>query len=201
MLKVSNVKKDGNKIHFTVSGITPQIANALRRTIISEIPVMAIEEVEYQDNSSVINDEVLAHRLGLIPLKTDLKTYNFLADCTCKGKGCAKCTTILTLNVSGPKTVYASDLKSKDPEVIPVHPKTPLVKLTENQAVKFQAKAILGFASDHIKWQAGLASYEEKKTGYDFMVESYGQLSVNDLVSEAFNTFEEKLITLKKQLK
>jgi DNA-directed RNA polymerase subunit D len=177
------------------------MANALRRTVISDIPVMAIEEVTFQDNSSILNDEVLAHRLGLLPLKTDLKTYNTKSECTCKGKGCGKCTAILTLDIQGPKTVYAEDLKPTDPEITPVHPKTPIVKLTENQKIKLEAKAILGRGSDHTKWQAGIASYEETKNGYNITIESYGQLPLKDLVSTAFESFENKIETLKEQLK
>jgi DNA-directed RNA polymerase subunit D len=200
-VQISNIKKEGDRLYFTVTDITPQMANALRRTIISDTPVMAIESVLFYDNSSILNDEVLAHRLGLLPLKTDLKTYNLVSECTCKQKGCGKCTAVLTLDVEGPKTVYASDLKPKDPEVTPVYPKTPLVKLTEGQKVKLEAKAILGRGSDHIKWQAGLASYEEKKDAYHFMIESYGQLPVKELVSIAFDSFEEKIKTIKEQLK
>jgi len=200
-VKVTNMKKEGARITFTVSGITTQMANALRRTVISEVPVMAVEEVTFQDNSSILNDEVLAHRLGLLPLTTDLKTYNFVSDCTCKGKGCGKCTAILTLDVQGPKTVYAEDLKSTDPEITPVYPKTPLVKLTDNQKIKLEAKAILGFGSHHIKWQAGIASYEDSKNSFNIMIESYGQLPLKTLVSTAFESFENKIETLKQQLK
>lgn len=200
-MKVTNMKKEGERITFTVSGITTQMANALRRTVISEVPVMAVEEVTFQDNSSILNDEVLAHRLGLLPLTTDLKTYNFVSACTCKGEGCGKCTAILTLDVQGPKTVYAEDLKSTDPEITPVYPKTPLVKLTENQNIKLEAKAILGLGSHHIKWQAGIASYEDSKNSFNIMVESYGQLPLKTLVSTAFESFENKIETLKQQLK
>lgn len=200
-MKVTNLKKKGERIYFTVTGISTQMANALRRAVISEVPAMAIEEVLFFDNSSILNDEVLAHRLGLMPLKTDLKTYNLTSECTCKGKGCAKCTAILTLDVKGPKTVYAEDLKPKDPEVVPVHPKTPLVKLTENQQIKLEAKAKLGRGSEHIKWQAGLAAYEKNKNTYNFMIESYGQLAPKELVSAAFDSFQQKVDVVKKEFK
>lgn len=200
-MNVSKMKRIGEKIYFTVNGITPQLANALRRAVISEVSVMAIEEVTFLDNNSILNDEVVAHRLGLTPLKTDLKTYNTLQECTCKGKGCGKCTCLITLDVEGPKTVYAGDLKSKDPKVVPVHPKTPIVKLTGKQKIKLESKAVLGKGSDHIKWQPGLAAYEETKTGYDFMIESYGQLPLKELVTQAFASFEEKIGILQKNIK
>ncbi|MFH1788755.1 MAG: hypothetical protein ABH834_05200, partial [Candidatus Altiarchaeota archaeon] len=80
-------------------------------------------------------------------------------------------------------------------------PKTPIVKITEKQKIKLESKAILGKGSDHIKWQAGIAAYEETKNGYDFMIESYGQLPVKELVAQAFTSFEEKIESLKKNIK
>ncbi|KAG0641345.1 DNA-directed RNA polymerase [Tuber brumale] len=47
------------------------IANTLRRIMIAEVPTLAIESVYVSNNTSIIQDEVLAHRLGLIPLRGD----------------------------------------------------------------------------------------------------------------------------------
>jgi len=201
-MKTTNKKKDGERISFTVEGVTPQMLNALRRIIISELPVMAIEEVTFYENNSILNDELIAHRLGCIPLKTDTKTYNLPSECTCKGKGCAKCMAILSLEVEGPRTVYAGELKSTDPKITPVYEKTPIIKLIQKQNIKLEAKAQLGCGRDHMKWQAGLASYTEKKKGtFDFVIESYGQMPVNKLVTASFNLFEEKTKTLKETIK
>lgn len=197
-MKISNFKQKGSQITFTVQGIDASLANTLRRVIISEIPIMAIEKVTFYDNSSALNDEVLAFRLGLLPLKTDLKTYNFISECTCKGKGCAKCTAILTMDLKGPKTVYASELKSTDAEIVPVYPSTPLVKITERQRVKFEATAQLGIGREHIKWQGGLASYEKVKDDkFNFIIESYGQLTPKELISAAFDVFSKKITEVK----
>ena len=89
-MKITNFTKKGNIIKFCVNGISTQMANALRRIVIAEVPTMAIEEVTFYKNSSILNDEVLSHRLGLIPLKSN-KTYNFISECSCNGKGCGKC--------------------------------------------------------------------------------------------------------------
>ena len=61
-------------------GIDASIANSFRRILLSEVPTMAIEKVHVFNNTSVIQDEVLAHRLGLIPLKANPKLFNFKAD-------------------------------------------------------------------------------------------------------------------------
>jgi len=201
-MKLKIIKKDDNRMEFNIKGINVSMANAIRRTILSKLPMMAIEEVRFYDNSSILDDEILAHRLGLIPLKTDLKTYNLVADCTCREKGCAKCTAILTLDVHGPGTIYSSELKSTDPEIVPIYDKIPIVKLTENQAVKLEAKAQLGMGKEHMKWQGGLASYEIKKDGsFDFFVESYGQLEIQDMVEKAVNIINDEIKELKSTLK
>ncbi|MBW2997208.1 DNA-directed RNA polymerase subunit D, partial [Candidatus Woesearchaeota archaeon] len=121
--------KKQNRVVFLLKNATPAFANMLRKTIIDEVPTMAIEDVEFRKNSSVLYDEIIAHRMGLIPLATDLKSYSMPAECTCKGEGCSKCQLQMTLKAKGPGYVYASDMKSNDPKVVPVEPKIPIVKL------------------------------------------------------------------------
>jgi DNA-directed RNA polymerase subunit D len=153
--------KDG-KLSFLLKNSDVSYANTIRRLMIEEVPVMAIEDVEFRENSSALYDEILAHRLGLIPLKTDLKSYNLPEECSCKGKGCAKCTLKITLSVKGPGMVYASDMKSKDPKIKPVFPKTPLVELFKDQKIKLEATAVLGKGIDHSKFSPGLFFYKNK---------------------------------------
>ena len=163
-MKINIIKYDKkqNKISFILENTTPSFANLVRRVIIGSIPTIAIEDVEFRYNDSVLYDEMIALRLGLLPLTTDLKTYNFPADCKCKGKGCARCSVTLSLKEKGPKTVYASDLKSKDPKIKPVFPETPIVKLLKGQKLEIIATAILGKGKHHIKWGAGTAFYQYK---------------------------------------
>lgn len=147
-------KKEG-KVKFTLSKTTPAYANTIRRILMSEVPTMAIEDVEFRQNNSVLYDEMIALRLGLIPFTTDIKAYNLPAKCSCSGAGCARCQLKLTLKVSGPKTVYSGDIKSKDPKVKPVHDNIIIIKLLEGQALEFEATAVLGLGKDHTKWSAG----------------------------------------------
>lgn len=158
--------KERNRFTFLVKDASPGFVNSIRRTIIESVPVMAIEDVEFKQNSSVMYDEMVALRLGLISLKTDLSSYNLPADCTCKGEGCAKCTIMFTLSAKGPCTVYASDLKSKDPAIVPVYPETPIVKLAKGQELDIEAKAQLGLGSVHAKWVPAFVyhTYEPKIT-------------------------------------
>jgi DNA-directed RNA polymerase subunit D len=153
--------KDG-KVSFLIKNTDVFFVNTLRRLMIEEVPVMAIEDVEIRENSSALYDEILAHRLGLVPLKTDLKSYTLPDECKCKGEGCAKCTLKLTLTAKGPGMVYASDLKSKDPKVKPIYPKTPIVELFKDQKLKLEATAVLGKGKDHAKFSPGLFFYKNK---------------------------------------
>jgi DNA-directed RNA polymerase subunit D len=155
---VETDKKSGRET-FLLKDTTPAFANALRRTIIELVPSMAIDEVEMVKNGSALYDEMVAHRLGLIPLKTDLKGYTPKDQCDCKGAGCAKCTVQMTLKAKGPAIVLAEELKSKDPKIKPVFPEMPIVELLKGQELEFECTAILGRGQEHIKWSPALAWY------------------------------------------
>ena len=161
-VRVLENKKDESKISFIIKDTSAAFVNALRRIIIEEVPTMAIEDVEFRKNNSILYDEMVAHRLGLIPLKTDLKSYNLPEKCKCEGKGCARCQLKLTLKAVAAGTVYASELKSKDPAVKPVHPKMPLVKLLKGQSLELEATAVLGKGKNHSKWSPALVYYKYK---------------------------------------
>jgi len=150
---INQLKSEKNKIVFALNGISTEFANAIRRSIY-EIPVLAIDEVEISRNDSALYDEILAHRLGLVPLKTDKKTFTLISECSCKGKGCTKCTASLVLKAKGPGIVYVSDLKSK--VVSPVYPEMPLVTLQKDQELELVADARLGFGKNHVKWTPGI---------------------------------------------
>jgi DNA-directed RNA polymerase subunit D len=201
-MKIKDINQDGNIVTFNVKDIEITMLNALRRIILSEVPVMAIESVTYNTNTSILNDEILSHRLGLVPLKTDLKMFNNIYDCSCKGKGCGKCTLTLTLKAEGPGTVYSRELIPADKETTAVYETIPLAKLTASQKIDLEAIAQLGNAKDHAKWQAGLASYEQKDDGsYNVFIETYGQLPLKTLVETAFEKLESNLEELKKHVK
>ncbi len=164
MITVEALESDdkNNKASFILKGASAALANAIRRTVLESVPTMAIEDVEFRKNSSVLYDEMIAHRLGLVPLTTDLKGYNLSSKCKCKGEGCASCQVKLVLDVDGPATVYASDLKSKDPKVKPVFPGIPIVKLLKGQKLELEATAILGVGAEHSKWAPGHVYYRKK---------------------------------------
>jgi len=156
-LKVEVLSLSGDTIRFLLQGCDVAFANALRRTMIAEVPCMTIDDIFIFDNSSVMPDEVLAHRVGLVPLVTDLDSYVLPEKCECKSDlGCSLCRVVLTLDVEADtetRVVYSGDLVSEDPKVVPASPDIPLVKLAPGQAVRFEAYARLGLGKVHAKWQ------------------------------------------------
>tara|TARA_Y100000310_G_C20686881_1_gene819584 strand:- start:1418 stop:2167 length:750 start_codon:yes stop_codon:yes gene_type:complete len=147
------LEKTDEKVSF-VEEIDESLANAIRRSAL-EVPILAIEEVEIHKNDSALYDEVLALRLGLLPLETP-KTMVEKEKCTCKGKGCSKCTVQLKLQAKGPCTVFAKELKGK---VKAVYPEMPIVKLREGQELELIVKGNLGKGLKHTKFSPGLVYY------------------------------------------
>jgi DNA-directed RNA polymerase subunit D len=155
-LELEIVEQRENYAKFILSGVTPTFANTLRRTVMSEVPTMAIDEVIIIENTTPLYDEIIAHRLGLIPLKTDLENYALSEHCTCGGQGCTSCEVSLTLEKSGEQDVsfvLSNDLISQDPKIVPVYPHIPVLKMAKDQKIFLEAIARLGRGSDHAKWQ------------------------------------------------
>ena len=145
------------KTRFILSGVTPAFANSIRRGMITDVHSMSIDDVNFYNNTSVLFDEMLALRLGLIPL-TGGTDYVPASECTCSGEGCSFCQVSLTLNVKGPTVVYSRDLKSSDPEVVPVEDEIPIIKLFKDQVIMLEAIARKGCGKDHAKFQPAIAA-------------------------------------------
>jgi DNA-directed RNA polymerase subunit D len=156
-MDINILNKNEDSMRFMVEGIDTSMANTLRRIVLAEVPVMAIDDVVLIENSSVLHDEILTLRLGLVPLKTDLDAYNLPEKCSCKSElGCHLCRTVLTLDVEAKneqRTVYSGDMVPEDPHIAPVSEKIPLVKLATGQKVRLEAYAKLGKGMTHAKWQ------------------------------------------------
>ncbi len=156
-MEIKIVEKNELSMRLIVEDVDTALMNSIRRTMLAEVPAMVIDEVVFIENSSILHDEVLAHRLGLIPLKTDLDSYNLPEECPCKSElGCNLCRVSLTLDVEAGdtfRTVYSGELVSENPAVVPVSAKIPIVKLAPAQKIKLEAYARLGKGEKHAKWQ------------------------------------------------
>ena len=200
MLKVKVIEDTAEKTALQLEGVDRSYANAIRRFCLSEVPSMAIDDVVILENSSVLYDEILSHRLGMVPLKTDLERYILPEKCDCGNPlGCQKCRVLLVLDATAhdkPRTVYSGDLVSEDREIAPISPSIPLVKLAQGQSVKLEAYARLGRGKEHAKWQPATTSVlTEGKSddSYVLRVESSGGMPAKDIVIKAIGILEEKL--------
>lgn len=186
-MKIEITKEEGNKLQLELSGVNTSFANAVRRYMMSAVPVLAIDEVTFYDNSSMVFDEFIAHRVGLIPILTPAGIP-------------AEAEITFYLDAKGPKIVYSEEFESKDKEVKVARGKIPIVELREGQELRLEGKAVLGTSKKHAKFQPGISAYEIADGKYKFMVESFYQMGPKDLLLRAVSILEEDLATLGKQL-
>jgi DNA-directed RNA polymerase subunit D len=186
------LERDNNHIVIEFSDIPRQYVNALRRLSISQVPTFAIDDVVVLENSSVMHDEAIAHRLGLIPLRTDLERFVMPHDCDCNSTlGCSKCRVLLVLDTESQdktKVITSADLISEDDVVKPVNSEIPIVSLAPGQKLKFEAYARLGTGKSHAKWQpTSVAVVKDSKKEEDsiLVIESNGALTPEEIVIEA----------------
>ncbi|HEX2231367.1 MAG TPA: DNA-directed RNA polymerase subunit D [Nitrososphaeraceae archaeon] len=154
---VDILERADEKIVIKFTNVPRQYVNAIRRTSISEVPTLAIDDVVILENSSVMHDEAIAHRLGLIPLQTKLDRFVMPHDCDCKSTlGCSKCRVLLVLDSEAnekTKVVTSGELVSEDELIKTVSKDIPIITLAPSQKLKFEAYARLGIGRDHAKWQ------------------------------------------------
>jgi len=168
-IQVHELKPRAAKLEFTDTSAAQ--VNALRRTLLADVPKLAIEDVEFHlgpirdeatgkdyDSSTSMFDEGVALRLGLLPIPTDLGQFRRKSECTCEGAGCAHCQVMYSVDKKGPCTVYSKDLVPLgDSELAIVEPEIPIVRLGARQALLAYATAVVGTAREHAKWQVAYA--------------------------------------------
>lgn len=137
------IEQKENKIIFKET-IEEGLINSLRRYL-GEIPILAIDEIEISKNDSPLYDETIAHRIGLIPLKT-LKKHNDK--------------TSLSVNIKTKKEgmVHSGELNG-DVEV--VYDKIPLTFLNKGQELEISGTAVVGRGKNHAKFSPGVLFYRE----------------------------------------
>lgn len=146
-MKASIIKSDGKSSTVLLESFKLSLVNSLRRAMMNSVDTLAIEDVTIFKNTSSMYDEVLASRLGLVPLKTLPELSKSKKEISFK------------LKETGPKTVHASDLIPSDKDIIPVYPDTLLLNLKEGESVELEAKAVFGRGSDHVKFSPAHVSY------------------------------------------
>ncbi len=155
-MQVELIELREDRARFLLSGVTPAFANAIRRACFSEVPSLAIDEISIYDNTSVLFDEQLSLRLGLVPIKADdLSLFSVPEECECSGAGCPACQVGMTLTAEGPCTVHSGDLRFADPGVKVAFEKIPIAILGEGEKLMLEGIVTLNRGTVHAKWQAG----------------------------------------------
>ncbi|MES3516168.1 MAG: DNA-directed RNA polymerase subunit D [Natronomonas sp.] len=141
---VTFIERDDRSARFLVRGVTPAFANGIRRAMIADVPTLSIDSIRVIENTSVMFDEQIALRMGLIPLTTpdDYEPDDSVT---------------LAIDVEGPATAYSGDLVSADEKVQPAEENVPIIDLKEGQRLEVEAEAKLGYGKDHAKHQGGVA--------------------------------------------
>ena len=188
------INQNEQKVSVKIKGVQLQYANALRRICLNGVPVYAVDNIDILENSSVLADEAVAHRVGLIPLKTDLSASK---------DGNENDKIMLTLD-SGfsdeTRTILSGDLKSQDGNVIPTSNDIPIVTLAPGQSIKFEAYARLGKGTEHARWNsANVATLTETEKDDEriLTVESTGALDPKHIILSSVEQLSSKLSEFK----
>lgn len=153
-----------DRITFMLWDVDMSVANSLRRVMLAEVPTLAIDLVEIKENTSVLHDEFIAHRLGLIPLRSETAAqFNYSRDCTC-ADSCPRCSVKFTLDVrceeAHRRNITSKDLVSEHPDVVPIDADGAaddlggivIVKMGKGQQLKIEAIARKGIGKEHAKF-------------------------------------------------
>ncbi len=157
------------------------VANTLRRAMMIDVPTLAVEHLEVQSNESGLFDEMLAHRIGQVPLTVP---DNVEEDDTVH----------IAIKQDGPGTVLAEDIKTDNDESEPVNPETVIVELKENQSLELEGEAVLGKGKEHAKHQGGTVGYDKTGDGeFVFRIESTSGHSNRELLRNAVGRVKQEL--------
>ena len=196
MSTIQVLTSDEKKISIKLKGVTLQYANALRRICLNGVPIYAIDTVDMIENSSVLADEGITHRLGLIPLKTDLSRSDE-----------SDSRIMLTLDSGDDtetgRTVTSAELSSDDKVVRPSSDQIPIVHLAPGQRLKFEAYARLGRGTEHAKWNSSNIAVlldTKKEDEHILTVETTGALKPREIILGGINELAKRLEEFKEIL-
>ena len=196
MSTIQVLTSDEKKISIKLKGVTLQYANALRRICLNGVPIYAIDTVDMIENSSVLADEGITHRLGLIPLKTDLSRSDE-----------SDSRIMLTLDSGDDtetgRTVTSAEILSDDKVVKPSSDQIPIVQLAPGQKLKFEAYARLSKGTEHAKWNSSNIAVlldTKKEDEHILTVETTGALKPREIILGGINELAKRLKEFKEIL-
>ena len=157
------------------------IANSLRRIMIAEIPCYAIDNVDIINNTTCLDDEIIVHRLGLIPVihnEANQAEYTIKLDIECKDSF---------------QNITSDDIESElefDGNIL-------IIKIAKGQKLKFECKIKRGIGREHAKYVVSIVGFEKiAENRYLFTVESIGQMSTYNIITTGISILKDKLRNL-----
>ncbi|EGN99713.1 hypothetical protein SERLA73DRAFT_88301 [Serpula lacrymans var. lacrymans S7.3] len=179
-VRIREVKKD--RVNFVLENVDLAFANSVRRAVMADIPTIAIDIVEIEANTTVLPDEFIAHRLGMVPLVSANceEGIRYTRDCTCLS-GCQYCSIELRLDVACHEN-RTMEVTSNHLDVVDSHtyadegeageeltkrgenfghpvgkddvslPPVLICKMRKGQELKLRCIAKKGIAKEHAKW-------------------------------------------------
>ncbi len=196
-MSLNIISQNEQKVSVKLKGIPLQYANALRRICLNGVPIYAIDTVDMMINSSIMADEGIAHRLGLIPLKTELSAVE---------QGNESDKVMFTLDsgeATETRTVLSGELKSLDDVVKPISDNIPIVTLAPGQRLKLETYARLGRGTEHAKWNSANVSILTESNNDDeriLTVETTGSLEPQYIILSSVEELSKRLNEFKKIL-
>lgn len=155
---ISNIveSEDKHTLNFTLSNVNLGIANGLRRILLGETPSFAIDLVEFESNTSVLDDDCLAHRIGLITIQSEnVDNFRFKHECDCE-YACDLCSVKIVCDVVNQTndviTVTTGNLLSCNPDVECARKDIPIVKLGPREELRFSGIACKDIGNEHTKF-------------------------------------------------
>ena len=203
------VEEEGNYFSFHLNEKNNFLANMIRRTIMLEVPTVAVEEVIIEDNKTIHIDDIIIKRLGLIPLASGKanKKMNIADECSCESN-CEQCEISFTLEGSydeGVEIVSSADMQIDSEDVLPVfftfnfdgkkfEEPTPVVSLADTHSIKLSGKIRKGNGDMHAKWNPVCTLvYKEVEDGILFNVETSGTLQGQEIINTVEEIIKEKI--------
>jgi len=207
------IKLKDNYLNCSIKNVDVSIINSLRRIMISEVPSIAFEYIIVESNDSNMPDEMLSHRLGLIPISIPDQTINNLmlpVDCACEFE-CPICTVKFDCHVScpiggGESLIVASNHLIPDnnwniQQFVAVEYKieeksypVPILLLRAGEKLRFKAIAKLGTGKQHAKWSpVSIATFYQEDDNIIFLLESNGIFRSIDIFRKSISLLINKL--------
>ena len=196
-MSLNIISQNDEKVSVKLKGIPLQYANALRRLCLNGVPIYAIDTVDVLANSSVLADEGIAHRFGLIPIKTELSAVQQ------DNESDRIMFTLDSGETNETRTVLSAELKSQDDIIKPISDNIPIITLAPGQRLKIEAYARLGRGTEHAKWNSANISTlteSEKDDERILTVETTGALEPQHIIISSVEELSRRLNEFKNLL-